>query len=80
MESALAELRAALEHYFSAIASQKTDHPVPLPPVFARLQVAEDRALPHAPPRLRHFLESKSYRKAYNFLVQVGVGSKTEAV
>lgn len=65
----------ALERYFEAVQAQKSPNPPDLKPVFNELDEAEARVLPIAPPRLKHFLEGKSYRKAYNFLTQDGAES-----
>lgn len=70
-EQTLIELKEALRNYVEAAQAQKSDSPPDLKPIFARLDRAEKEALPVAPPQLRHYLESKSYRKAYDLLCHV---------
>ncbi|MEM9445149.1 MAG: hypothetical protein AAGA18_07325 [Verrucomicrobiota bacterium] len=68
MDDSLAVLKDALKNYIDGAAAQKSDDPPDLRPIFAELDEAEKQALPFAPPRLKHFLEGKSYKKAYQFL------------
>lgn len=61
-------LKTALEAYFDAVVSQKTDQPQDLMPSILKL----DELSAHLPstlhPQLKHYLQNKSYRKAYDFL------------
>jgi len=57
-----------LRDYLAAVAAQKSPHPPQLAPFFVRLDSLEKEHAPHLDPRLRHFLESKSYRKAHDYL------------
>ncbi|MFQ3670922.1 MAG: hypothetical protein SNJ84_05640 [Verrucomicrobiia bacterium] len=62
------ELLDALDLYFDAVASQKTDRPADLLAVFATVDAVEARHAAAMPPMLRHYFEGKSYRKARDFL------------
>ncbi|MEM9398869.1 MAG: hypothetical protein AAF984_01555 [Verrucomicrobiota bacterium] len=68
MTKELMILKTALETYFEAAAAQKSENPPDLKPIFENLDEAVKAAIPLASPRLKHFLESASYRKAYAFL------------
>jgi len=61
-------LHEALRDYLAAVAAQKTPHPPELAPFFVRLDSLEKEHAAHFDPRLSHFLESKSYRKAHDYL------------
>lgn len=75
MDERFAELKGGLEEYFAAVEAQKSEDPPDLMAVFQRLDEIEKRVLPHADAELRHFIERKSYRKAYDYLNGV---SRTE--
>jgi hypothetical protein len=78
-DGALDALQAALERYFSAVQAQKSEHPPDLLPVILELDRVADQAKPFSPAHLRHFLDSKSYRKAYEFLRALRSGSDAAA-
>jgi hypothetical protein len=61
-------LHEALRDYLAAVAAQKSPHPPQLAPFFVRLDSLEKEHAAHFDPRLSHFLESKSYRKAHDYL------------
>jgi hypothetical protein len=61
-------LHEALRDYLAAVATQKSPHPPQLGPFFVRLDSLEKEHAAQLDPRLRHFLESKSYRKAHDYL------------
>ncbi|MEM6822315.1 MAG: hypothetical protein AAF558_10290 [Verrucomicrobiota bacterium] len=61
----LDEVKADLEAYFSAVDSQKSDTPQDLQPVISKLEAHATRPDPTWPGRLKHYMESRSYRKAY---------------
>ena len=65
---ALENLKAALERYFEAVQAQKSPSPPDLLPIFKELDSLEAGLGGDLSPRLKHFLENKSYRKAYDFL------------
>jgi len=58
-------IRDLLEAYFVAVDSQKTEHPEDLATAMAALEKISQNPDPKLPGRLRHYLESRSYRKAY---------------
>lgn len=59
------QIREILETYFAAVDSQKADNPEDLASAMAALETVSQNPDPTLPGRLRHFLESRSYRKAY---------------
>jgi len=61
-------LHETLREYLAAVAAQKSPHPPQLSPLFLKLDSLEKEHAPHLDSRLRHFLESKSYRKAHDYL------------
>jgi len=65
------DIKAALERYFEAVRAQKSPSPPDLLPIFKELDELEARLPTDIHPRLRHFLDNKSYRKAYDFLVGI---------
>ncbi len=71
MDVFLQELRTALEAYFDAVAKQRIADDTSRPPLIPHFKNL-DRLLASAPdgfdPRLRHFLEGKSYQKAMAYL------------
>jgi hypothetical protein len=64
----LEDLKQALDRYFVAVQAQKSASPPDLLPIFRELDALESRLAPLLSPRLKHFLENKSYRKAHDFL------------
>lgn len=67
----LEDLKGALELYFEAVRAQKSDSPPDLLPIFRELDELERGLSGALHPRLKHFLENKSYRKAHDFLCGV---------
>ena len=61
-------LLLALQEYLEAVASQKAPNPPDLLPHCVRLEELETKFSSQIDPRLAHFLESKSYRKAHDYL------------
>jgi len=70
MALSLAENRllSSLENYLTAVAAQKNSTPPDLVPLCIELENLHVALSPELHPQLQHFLESKSYRKAYDFL------------
>jgi len=66
--SPLDDLKTALDSYYVAIDSQKTDQPLDLAAPMAGLETFSLNPPPDLSPQLRHYLESRSYRKAWMFL------------
>ncbi|NBS49755.1 MAG: hypothetical protein EBS97_03975 [Verrucomicrobia bacterium] len=58
----------ALQQYLTAVSAQKKPNPPDLIPHCLRLEQLEAEHASRISPRLHHFLESKSYRKAHDFL------------
>jgi len=73
--SDLKAIRAALEEYYRLIPLQAGGQPADMRPVIAELDRLSRECDPAVPPRLRHFLESKSYAKALLFLKESGAES-----
>jgi len=63
--SDLSHIKTCLENYFQAVDSQKTDNPVELKHALMALEEISNNIQPDWPGRLKHYLESRSYRKAY---------------
>ena len=61
----------ALQDYLFAVSAQKHPNPPDLIPHCLRLEQLESELGSMIHPRLQHFLESKSYRKAHDFLTAV---------
>ena len=66
-------LHSNLSEYLSLVSSGKAGSAEPatadaLRSIFATLEKLESELSPKLDPRLRHFMESKSYRKAYDYL------------
>ncbi|MCX6935201.1 MAG: hypothetical protein NTZ01_03270 [Verrucomicrobia bacterium] len=61
-------LHTALQNYFTAVAAQKSPAAPALTIHFNKLDALESQLASQLDPRLRHFLESKSYRKAHDYL------------
>lgn len=68
MDSALEQAQATLAEYFSAVERQKEPNPPDLLPIFEKLDQLQKNLDASAPAPLRHYLYTKSYRKAWNFL------------
>ncbi len=65
------KIEKALTDYFRAIEDQKLSDPAkrpPLRPHFEALDALRDQLPQGANPRLRHFMEQKSYEKALQLL------------
>jgi hypothetical protein len=58
----------ALQEYLLAVSAQKQPNPPDLIHHYVRLEQLESELSSQINPRLHHFLESKSYRKAHDFL------------
>jgi len=69
--NALECLRSTLKAYFEAIEAQRNGQPNDLPGVVLDLEKFSLRPDPSFPPQLRHYLESRSYRKAWESLESV---------
>lgn len=61
----LTHLKACLERYFAAVDSQQTENPADLKPAIMALEEFSTNIQPEWPGRLKHYMESRSYRKAY---------------
>jgi hypothetical protein len=68
MNPSVEAIRSALEEYYRLIPLQGGNEPPDMRPVIAELDRLGREAGPGVPPRLRHYLESKSYAKARAFL------------
>ncbi|MBX2825621.1 MAG: hypothetical protein KTR33_12880 [Gammaproteobacteria bacterium] len=66
--SDLTNIKTCLESYFEAVDSQKTENPIELKPALLALEEISNNIRPEWPGRLKHYLESRSYRKAYTEL------------
>ena len=64
-------LLVALQEYLEAVASQKAPNQPDLLPHCVRLEELETKFSSQLDPRLAHFLESKSYRKAHDYLASL---------
>lgn len=67
-------LHSALSEYLKLVGSGRAGSAEPaatqaLRSIFISLETLESELAPHLDPRLRHFMESKSYRKAHDYLV-----------
>jgi hypothetical protein len=69
--NAMDNLRVALQTYYDAIEAQRNGRPANLPNAVLELERFSVRPDPSLPPQLRHYLESRSYRKAWEFLGSV---------
>ena len=67
-EKTLDRLARTLDEYFDAVPRQKLPNPPDLLAIFARLDAFEKELDASYPAQLRHYLHSKSYRKAYLYL------------
>jgi hypothetical protein len=61
-------LKATLEAYYQAVESQKTDQPLDLTASMNQLEDFSQNPPAQLHPQLRHYLESRSYRKAWMWL------------
>ncbi len=68
MTDSLTQLRTALDDYFAAVAAQGKPDAPDLMKHFTRLDALETELGTEAPPDLRHYLQQKSYRKAWLWL------------
>lgn len=59
------EIKHLLESYFAAVDSQSSTEPLDLAAPIAALDALSANPPSALPGRLRHYLESRSYRKAY---------------
>jgi len=64
-------LLQALQDYLSAVSAQKLPDRPDLIPHCQQLELLTIQLAPHLDPRLQHFLESKSYRKAHDHLASI---------
>ncbi len=64
----LEELKETLREYLDAVPRQKEPNAPDLLQLFARLEALEHRLDSSIPASLRHYMHSKSYRKAWEFL------------
>lgn len=69
--NALESLRSTLAAYFAAIEAQRNGQPNDLTRAVLELEKFSVRPDPSFPAPLRHYLESRSYRKAWEFLTSV---------
>jgi len=58
----------ALQDYLSAVSAQKLPDRPDIIPHCQQLELLAVQLAPHLDPRLNHFFESKSYRKAHDYL------------
>jgi len=65
----------ALQEYLLAVSAQRNPTPPDLIPHCVRLEQLESELSSQINPRLHHFLESKSYRKAHDFLTALSTSS-----
>ena len=67
-DTTLARLAGALDDYFDAVPRQKEANPPDLLAIFSRLDVLQAEIDSRYPAQLRHYLQQKSYRKAWLYL------------
>ena len=72
-------LLLALQEYLEAVASQKAPNPPDLLPHCVRLEELETKFSSLIDPRLAHFLDSKSYRKAHDYLTSLSTSKLANA-
>jgi hypothetical protein len=75
LSSAESTLLKALHAYRSAVEAQKLPSPPDLIPHCLLLERLEAELAPQLNPRLHHFLESKSYRKAHDYLTSLSTST-----
>jgi len=75
LSTAESTLLKALHAYRSAVEAQKLPSPPDLIPHCLLLERLEAELAPQLNPRLHHFLESKSYRKAHDYLTSLSTSS-----
>ena len=75
LSTAESALLKALHAYRSAVEAQKLPSPPDLIPHCLLLERLEAELAPQLDPRLHHFLESKSYRKAHDYLTSLSTSS-----
>lgn len=66
--SHLTQLSHCLNAYFEAVDSQKTDQPLDLAGPMTQLEGFSCHPPEDFHPQLKHFLESRSYRKAWTWI------------
>jgi hypothetical protein len=64
----LEELKSTLTAYLDAVPRQQEPNPPPLLPLMLRLEELQKQLPADAPERIRHYMHSKSYRKAFEYL------------
>ncbi|NJK90679.1 MAG: hypothetical protein HC904_01910 [Blastochloris sp.] len=64
----LDHLKQTLELYFQAVDSQKSAQPLDLTQPVLALEKLSQEPHPSWHPQLRHYMESRSYRKAWTWL------------
>ena len=74
LSPAESRLHSALSEYLRLVGTGRAGSAEPaatqaLRSIFTTLETLESELAPHLDPRLRHFMESKSYRKAHDYLV-----------
>jgi len=64
------ELKAALDDYLAAVEKRPNaeGRTTELRPAMVKLEQVAATTLPGTPAQLRHYLQQRSYRKAWNFL------------
>ena len=72
-------LLLALQEYLEAVACQKAPNPPDLLPHCVRLENLESEFYSQIDPRLAHYLESKSYRKAHDYLASLPTSTLANA-
>lgn len=68
MSSSLDDLKTILASYYEAIESQKTQQPLDLAVPMGHLETLSLHPPSDLHPQLRHYLESRSYRKAWTWV------------
>ena len=74
LSPAESHLHSTLSEYLKLVGTGQAGSAEPaakeaLRSIFISLETLESELAPHLDPRLRHFMESKSYRKAHDYLV-----------
>ncbi|MDA0325265.1 MAG: hypothetical protein O2830_06485 [Verrucomicrobia bacterium] len=72
-------LLLALQEYLKAVTAQKAPNPPDLFPHCIALEQLESKFSSQLDPRLAHFLESKSYRKAHDYLASLPTSALANA-
>jgi hypothetical protein len=71
-DALLSELKETLRLYLDAVGRQQEQNPPDLISIWEKLDSIRDQFDSSAPAKLKHYLFTRSYRKAWDFLNQEG--------